>query len=100
MTGDGDGWGTWGCAPAWLGELLDLVDEGVVVCDRVDGTVRGFNRAAARLFPGLRPGRPVSMSAAPLAHIAAPRAECFYTVHEGRRLRGRLRTAHGLAVWL
>ncbi|MCQ8191970.1 PP2C family protein-serine/threonine phosphatase [Streptomyces rugosispiralis] len=103
MTGDGgsDGRGVWGCAPARLGELLDLVDEAVVICDRVDGPVRGFNRAAARLFPGLRPGSPVSMSsAAPLARAAARRAERFHAVHGGRRLRGRLHTAGGPAVWL
>ncbi|MEU5923658.1 GAF domain-containing SpoIIE family protein phosphatase [Streptomyces antimycoticus] len=101
MTEDSGGGGIWGCAPAQLGELLDLVDEAVVICDRADGPVRGFNRAAARLFPGLRPGSPVSMSAAaPLARAAAQQAEHFSTAYEGRGLSGRLHTAGGLTVWL
>ena len=69
--GDGDGGGTPAHAST-LGELLDLVDEAVVICDRAGGTVRGFNRAATRLFPRLSPGDPVSTSAAePLARAAA-----------------------------
>ncbi|SCK26881.1 PP2C family protein-serine/threonine phosphatase [Streptomyces sp. WMMB 322] len=101
MTDDGDGWGARGRPRAELGELLDLVEEAVVVCDRADGTVRGFNRAAACLFPRLRPGEQLSTSAAaPLAHAAARRAERFSTSHEGRRLRGRLQNVGGRAVWL
>ncbi|MFE5164166.1 PP2C family protein-serine/threonine phosphatase [Streptomyces sp. NPDC056697] len=101
MTDDSGGGGAWGCVPGWLGELLDLVDEAVVVCDRADGPVRGFNRAAADLFPRLRPGRPVSMSAAaPLARAAARREERFSAEYEGRGLSGRLHTAGGLTVWL
>ncbi|AEM80991.1 PP2C family protein-serine/threonine phosphatase [Streptomyces violaceusniger] len=103
MTDDsgGGGGGAWECVPSQLGELLDLVDEAVVICDRADGPVRGFNRAAARLFPRLRPGGPVSMSAAaPLARAAARRAEHFSAAYEGRGLTGRLHTAGGLTVWL
>ncbi|MER8157401.1 PP2C family protein-serine/threonine phosphatase [Streptomyces sp. NPDC094472] len=101
MTDDSGGGGIWGCAPAQLGELLDLVDEAVVICDQVDGPVRGFNRAAAHLFPRLRPGSPVTMSAAaPLARAAAQQAEHFSTAYEGRGLSGRLHTAGGLTVWL
>ncbi|HWM38229.1 MAG TPA: hypothetical protein VNS49_14045 [Streptomyces sp.] len=76
--------------PVPLGELLDLVDEAVVICDQAGETVRGFNRAAARLFPRLRPGEPVSASAAvPLARAAARGAERFEAAYEGRRLDGR-----------
>lgn len=101
MTDDSGGGGAWGCVPERLSELLDLVDEAVVVCDRVDGPVRGFNRAAADLFPRLRPGSPVSMSAAaPLARAAARRAERFSASYEGHGLTGRLHTAGGLTVWL
>lgn len=101
MTDDGDAPGTWSLTSAQLGALLDLVDEAVVTCDRTDGTVRGFNRAAARLFPRLRPGQPIGTpAAAPLARAAARGATGFSAAHEGRRLRGRLRAAGGLAVWL
>ncbi|WBB63502.1 PP2C family protein-serine/threonine phosphatase [Streptomyces sp. WMMC500] len=101
MTDDGDGPGAGSQGSAHLGELLDLVDEAVVTCDRADGTIRGFNRAAARLFPRLRPGQPASTSAAaPLARAAARGAKRFSAAHEGRRLRGHLHTADGLAVWL
>ncbi|MEO3762838.1 PP2C family protein-serine/threonine phosphatase [Streptomyces sp. B5E4] len=100
MADDGDGAGAWSHTSGQLGELLDLVDEAVVACDLAEGTIRGFNRAAARLFPRLRLGQPASASAAPLARAAARRATRFSAAHEGRRLRGRLRTADGLAVWL
>ncbi|WP_326798023.1 serine/threonine-protein phosphatase [Streptomyces sp. NBC_01808] len=100
MADDGDSAGAWSHTSAQLGELLDLVDEAIVTYDRADGTIRGFNRAAARLFPRLRTGQPASASAAPLARAAARGAKRFSAAHEGRRLRGHLRTADGLAVWL
>ncbi|OEV30233.1 serine/threonine protein phosphatase [Streptomyces nanshensis] len=101
MTEDGDSGQAPVQTPVLPGELLDLVDEAVVMCDRADGTVRGFNRAAARLFPRLRLGEPVSASAAePLARAAARGAEQFDTVHEGRRLDGRRQSAGGNTVWL
>ncbi|WP_407560770.1 PP2C family protein-serine/threonine phosphatase [Streptomyces sp. 184] len=101
MPEDEGGTGTWSHTSAELGTLLDLVDEAVVTCDPADGTIRGFNRAAARLFPRLRPGQPLAASAAaPLARAAARGAGRFRAAHEGRRLRGRLHTVGGLAVWL
>ncbi|MFF0723346.1 SpoIIE family protein phosphatase [Streptomyces sp. NPDC004134] len=100
MADDGDSAGAWSHTSAQLGALLDLVDEAVVTCDRADGTILGFNRAAARLFPRLRPGQPVSASAAPLARAAARGAKRFSAPFEGHRLRGHLCTADGLAVWL
>ncbi|AKH84476.1 serine/threonine protein phosphatase [Streptomyces sp. CNQ-509] len=100
MADDGGGAGVWSHASAQLGELLDLVDEAIVTCDRPDGTIRGFNRAAVRLFPRLRPGEPASASAPPLARAGARGAKRFSAAHGGRRLRGRLRTVDGLAVWL
>ena len=100
MADDGGGAGAWSHTAAQLGELLDLVDEAVVTCDRADGTVLGFNRAAARIFPRLRPGRPAGRAAAPLAHAQARGAKRFSAAHGGRRLRGRRGTVDGLAVWL
>lgn len=101
MTDRSDGGDAWGRYRAQLGELLDLVDEAVVLCDQADGTIRGFNRAAARLFPGLHPGEPLSTStAAPLARAAARRTRRFHTTHEGRRLSGRLHVTGAHAVWL
>lgn len=87
--------------PEPLGELLDLVDEAVVTCDPSGSTVRGFNRAAARLFPRLRPGTALSTSpTGPLADAAASGAERFEAEYGGRALGGDRRMTGGRTVWL
>lgn len=109
MTDDGDGGddGESGKRPPRapepepLGELLDLVDEAIVTCDPSGSAVHGFNRAAARLFPRLRPGTALSTSpTGPLADAAARGAERFEAEYGGRGLGGHRRTAAGRTVWL
>lgn len=80
--------------------LLDLVDQGVVVCDEA-GVVVGRNRPAARIFPLLRVGDLLSDSAAgPLASAAGEGMKRFEAAFEGRRLTGHRERLDGHTVWL